>query len=282
MQLAADGEGRRLHRAGADQLAVAPDLVDDHAEAVVGADVVVEVDVVLEDLVGQRVDVAAGQALLARRAEQRAPDLAADARRCGFRSGVRSRFLDDRRRAATLRRDGSSSRSKRKRAQLAVDRQVERQHRAGLEAGQRVLRAGLRPACDASCAAGMSSSSNSEPSVCPRCTVTSCQLSPAWPRSCASGNAGSASASVVRGGRSAMRWHRARRKSGDDRGDQCAQGREQAGVRPMAPGPAAIEAGGGGGQHLPVQRGFAQVLQAGATAAAALGCIIMGLPSVPV
>ena len=56
MQLAADGEGGGLHRAGADQLAIAPGLFDDDAEAVAGADVFVEVDVVLEDVVGQRVD----------------------------------------------------------------------------------------------------------------------------------------------------------------------------------------------------------------------------------
>ena len=49
---------------------------------------------------------------------------------------------------------------------------------------------------------------------------------------------------------------RRRRKTGDEGGDEHAQGREHAGVRPMAARPAAVE-GGMLGQHLPVQGGFA-------------------------
>src|SRR5690606_7007729 len=78
VRLAAHGEGGGLDVAGAQQLALAPDLLHDHAEAVAGDDVGVEVDVVLEDLVGQLVDGAARQPELARRPEQRTSDLAAD------------------------------------------------------------------------------------------------------------------------------------------------------------------------------------------------------------
>ena len=75
------------------QLAFAPGLLDHHAEAVVGADVRIEVDVVLEDLVGQRVDVAAevSPALRAERYSERA-DLAAEHDGAGGAVGARSPF----------------------------------------------------------------------------------------------------------------------------------------------------------------------------------------------
>ena len=113
----------------------------------------------------------------------------------------------------------------------------------GLSRVSDVLRAGLRRARRCMVAAGMSSCVEQRPQRLPATApspAASCRL--LWPRSCASGKAGSASASVVaRAGDACMRWHPCGREAGDDRGDQRAQGREQAGVRPMAAGPAAIE-----------------------------------------
>ena len=142
MQLAADGEGGCLHRAGADQLAVAPGLFDHDAEAVARGDVFVEVDVVLEDVVGQRVDRAARQAELAGRMEQRLADGAADDD--GARLGrAHDDVLDDLVAVEAIVRRDASRRGRSGRRAAAVDRQVERELGAGLHARQRLLRAGL-------------------------------------------------------------------------------------------------------------------------------------------
>ncbi len=76
-ELAVHGEGRSQHRAGIDQLPILPGLVDHHAETIVLIQVGVEVDVVLEHLVGQLVELLAAQANRARGLEQRGADLAA-------------------------------------------------------------------------------------------------------------------------------------------------------------------------------------------------------------
>src|SRR5690606_26712967 len=83
-RLALGGEHGRGHWTAADQLAFAPGLLDDDAEAVAGGDVAVEVDVVLEDVVGEGIDHRGAQPELARGMEQRLADLAADHRGAYF------------------------------------------------------------------------------------------------------------------------------------------------------------------------------------------------------
>src|SRR5690606_37381490 len=73
---AASGKGGSHHLAAAHALALAPQLLDEHAVAVARLDLAGEVDVVLEDAVGQGRDGARGQAGLAGRAVQRIADLA--------------------------------------------------------------------------------------------------------------------------------------------------------------------------------------------------------------
>src|SRR3546814_908291 len=80
VHVAVRGERGGQDRPALDHLALAPGLLDHHGEAVAGGDVGVEVDVVLEDIVGDAADVVARQPQLARRVEQRAADLAADHR----------------------------------------------------------------------------------------------------------------------------------------------------------------------------------------------------------
>src|SRR3546814_2688364 len=80
VHVAVRGERGGQDRPALDHLALAPGLLDHHGEAVARGDVGVEVDVVLEDIVGDAADVVARQPQLARRVEQRAADLAADHR----------------------------------------------------------------------------------------------------------------------------------------------------------------------------------------------------------
>ena len=53
LEVAIHGEGGGLHRAGVDQLAVLPGLIHHHTEAVVFAQIRIEVDVVLEHFIGE-------------------------------------------------------------------------------------------------------------------------------------------------------------------------------------------------------------------------------------
>src|SRR3546814_78034 len=80
VHVAVRGERGGQDRPALAHLALAPGLLAHHGEAVAGGDVGVEVDVVLEDIVGDAADVVARQPQLARRVEQRAADLAADHR----------------------------------------------------------------------------------------------------------------------------------------------------------------------------------------------------------
>ena len=81
--LAAGDEGGRQDVAGADPLAFAPGLVHHHAEAVARLQILIEVDVVLEDIVGHHRDRRRGEPGFAGRGIQRAGDLAAGHHRAG-------------------------------------------------------------------------------------------------------------------------------------------------------------------------------------------------------
>src|SRR5690606_37201547 len=91
---AAGGESRGHHLAAAHALALAPQLLDQHAVAVTGLDLAGKVDVVLEDAVSQGRDRARGQAGLAGRAVQRVADLAGDHRGVHF-DGALDHLLGD-------------------------------------------------------------------------------------------------------------------------------------------------------------------------------------------
>ena len=143
VQLAVDGESRGQNRAGLLQFAVDPHLVDHHAEAIVGIEIGIEVDVVFEDFVGDLVEVRAAQSKFACRTEQRAADLAAQhdgahvdiAAQHGFAHGVAGQFQLHALAVAAHEAE---------RAEFAVDRQVHRQLGLGGDLADRGLRARMR------------------------------------------------------------------------------------------------------------------------------------------
>jgi hypothetical protein len=140
--LAAGGEAGRQHLAAADPLAFAPGFLVDHAEMVAALGVAVEVDVVLEDAVGHRHDRARRQPGLAGGGVQRAVDGAAGDHGSGLDRALDHQFADG---VAVERKLDPLAfvAVVAEHAQRAAFRQVERELRAGAQAGQGLVRAGL-------------------------------------------------------------------------------------------------------------------------------------------
>ena len=236
-ELAVDGERRRQHRPGAGQLAVAPGLVHDHAEAVVLVQVRIEVDVVLEHLVGQWFSCAlpVPSARAERNSDLPTVPVSTTVRvvvSCGTRAlahRVAAEFVFGRLAVVV---DAHT-------AHAAVGRQVEPRSRRPAAACRSI---GCRVGCFATRSnsrCGMLSWSNTALRVCPALRVTVCQRSPLAPPfacSCGSGSRNEARCAFA-GDCSA--WS----KAGTSANSSAPQVANRAGVRPVAPGPAALAFG---------------------------------------
>ena len=262
VQLAVDGEGRGQHRAGLLQFAVDPHLVDHHAEEVVGVEVGIEVDVVLEDFVGELVEVPTAQPELARRTEQRAADLAAEhhgahvdiAAQHGLAHAVVGEFQLDALAVAA---------HEAHRAQLAVDRQIHRQLGLGSDLADRGLRARMRQHArqvgggdaqlfEQMLERGAAADGDRLPAVAQVALLPRQRQRREFQRQGLDGR-----------GRRGLQYGI---EAGDDGAQQRDHGGDQAGLRPLPPRPAPVEALGGGvfGQDLVgfLLGGLVQIAQA--------------------
>ncbi|MNX76941.1 hypothetical protein D3C86_1084600 [compost metagenome] len=252
--LATGGEGGRQDLAGVHLLALAPGLIQHHAEAVARLQVLGEVDVVLEDLVGHRGDRRRRQPGLARSHVERAGDLAAghDAAGGGL---TLDHLLGD---LPILQRQldpvvGIAVEADR--AQVAGQWQVEGDLRAGAQPGQRFARTGVvqhlvhhrgrDPGLIEEVAQGLPALHPQDLPAVARDLLLALQRQ----RRQGQGQGGV----VDRVGR-----FDGVREARHDRGHQCADGGEQAGVHPVPARPALVEGGRKMLFELPMQGGVVE------------------------